>query len=273
MSLLPPFFLNTVVALGVGEDQTKRQWIGTGFLFGKIINPSEPDDAKRQYSIWLITNKHVLNEQQRIFVKFNSANDPASKDYPIDLVNNGKNQNIGHPDSKIDVSVIRLNPDFIKQEGRVFNFIASDKHSQTRSVLKSRMATEGDRIFVLGFPMGMVTPERQYVVCRGGYIARIRDYLEDRTSEFIIDATVFPGNSGGPVFSCPSAIAIEGTPTNSSSDLIGIVKSYIPYTDVAVSLQTGHPRVTFEENSGLTSVESVDSIIETIDYALKIIKN
>lgn len=47
--------------------------------------------------------------------------------------------------------------------------------------------------------------------------------------------------------------------------LIGIVKSYIPFQDVAISQQTKRPRVIFEENSGLANVETVDKILETIE--------
>ena len=81
-------------------------------------------------------------------------------------------------------------------------------------------------MFVLGFPMGLVAAARQYVICRTGAIARIRDYLEDKTKDFLVDATVFPGNSGGPVVFCPSALAITGTKPIQRADLIGVVKSY-----------------------------------------------
>lgn len=74
----------------------------------------------------------------------------------------------------------------------------------------------------------------------------------------------FPGNSGGPVIIKPEFTHIEGTKSQNESRLIGLVKSYIPYTDVAISPQTGRPRVVFEENTGLTNVEPVDYIIDTI---------
>lgn len=48
------------------------------------------------------------------------------------------------------------------------------------------------------------------------------------------------------------------------SDLIGIVKGYIPYEDIAISLQTNTPKIVFTENSSLASVETVDTILETI---------
>lgn len=272
MALLPPYFLNAVVALGVGDDPSKRQWIGTGFIFGHLIEKI-PDKDEKLYQIWLITNKHVLENFKAVYIKFNSAQDPQSKDYKVPLIaRNGRTQWIGHPSESVDVAAIHLNPNVLKAEERLFSFFQSDAHIMRKEKMQSIGITEGDNIFVLGFPMGLVAPERQYVICRGGYIARIRDFLDNRTSEFLVDATVFPGNSGGPVIICPSAISIQGTNMIKNADLIGIVKAYVPYTDMAVSQQTQRPRILFEENSGLTAVESVDSIIETVDLAANRIK-
>ncbi|MEN6615143.1 MAG: hypothetical protein ABFD12_01160 [Syntrophorhabdus sp.] len=36
--------------------------------------------------------------------------------------------------------------------------------------------------------------------------------------------------------------------------LVGIVSSFIPYREVAVSEQTRRPRIVFEENSGLANL-------------------
>ena len=43
--------------------------------------------------------------------------------------------------------------------------------------------------------------------------------------EFLVDAFVFPGNSGGPVVSKPEALAITGTKSQDYAYLIGIVVS------------------------------------------------
>jgi len=109
----------------------------------------------------------------------------------------------------------------------------------------------------------------RHVICRGGVIARIRDYLDGHVQDYLVDATVFPGNSGGPVILCPTNVAVTGTTAISSAALIGIVKSYVPYTDVAISPQTGRARASFEENSGLSAVEPLDAIIETVALAEK----
>ena len=127
--------------------------------------------------------------------------------------------------------------------------------------------SEGASIFALGFPMGLVGDERNTVIVRSGVLARIRDTLVKPRFPFMVDATVFPGNSGGPVVSKPEIVSIRGTKSDNNANLIGIVASYVPYIDVAISQQTRKPRITFEENSGLTNVYSVDCINEAIAVA------
>ncbi len=272
MALLPPFFLDTVVAIGTGEDPATRRWKGTGFLFGKLITPVV--GAQRSYSLWLITNRHVLGSFEEVYVKFNSAAEPNSKDYRVALVaEKGTPLWVGHPNDNIDVAAIFLDASFLKQESRRFALFQSDQHTCSKETMKTGVLNEGDRVFVLGFPMGIVAAERQYVICRSGSIARIRDYLEDKATDFLVDAPVFPGNSGGPVISCPSASMIAGTKHPERAELIGIVRSYVPYVDVAVSSQTGRPRATFEENSGLTAVEPAESILQTVALAGKRLKD
>ena len=49
---------------------------------------------------------------------------------------------------------------------------------------------------------------------------------------------------------------------------MGLVGEYVPYYEVAVSDQTGHVRVIFEENTGLSRVWSVSYLNEIIDSQL-----
>ena len=100
-------------------------------------------------------------------------------------------------------------------------------------------------------------------------MARIRDVLDGTAGKFLIDAIVFPGNSGGPVVLKPELTSIQGTKSKCRSFLIGIVQSYLPYIDYAVSAQTKAARITFEENSGLSYVVPVDRIEETVEIAFK----
>lgn len=271
MALLPPFFLDTVVAIGVGDESTKRTWIGTGFIYGDLLETEETSkQGQNLYRLWLITNKHVLLGRKHVFIKFNSAQEPNSQDYKVALTaRNGRPSWVGHPNETTDVAAIFVSAQVLKKDRRNFAWFRSDINTMAKGQMKAAGITEGDHVFVLGFPMGLVSAERQYVICRGGYIARLRDFLENKSKDYLIDCMVFPGNSGGPVVTCPSATAIEGTKALRKADLIGIVKTYVAYRDFAVSKQTGMERILFEENSGLTVVESIDAIRETVELATK----
>ena len=264
MALLPPFFLDTVVAVGIGDDPQQRKWIGTGFLYGHRRN-TKPDD--KNYGIWFITNKHVINNRPQVYLKFNSAIEQDSSDEPLLLIDkNNTRLWYEHPSGKADIAIVSLNAQYLRQRQRQFSYFQSDEHIMSKDEMKNLRVTEGDRVFVLGFPMGLVAPERQYVICRSGIFGRIRDYLDDRTEDYLIDALVFPGNSGGPVIICPSALAIEGTTPPSQALLVGVVKSYVSYRETAISEQTGLPRIIFEENSGLAAVEGPQTIAEAISF-------
>lgn len=267
MAVIPPFFLDSVVALGIGDDPTKRRWIGTGFLFGQAINQTK--DGKK-YRFFLISNKHVLNGNDSIWVKFNASDMSGSKDYRLPLkYRNGRSAWVGHPEVTVDIGAIFLNANTLQKENRKFGIFRSDEHVADMTSLISDGVSEGDGVFALGFPMNMVDTSKQFVICRSGAIARIRDMFDSKGNSFLVDAPVFPGNSGGPVILKPEAVAIQGTKPISSAILVGIVYSYVPYTDVAVSQQTGKVRTLFEENSGLTLVHHAGLIKETVQLANK----
>src|SRR5207248_3194180 len=148
-------------------------------------------------------------------------------------------------------------------------FFHGNRHVANRATMKSVGVSEGDVAYVLGFPMELAGEDRNYVVVRGGTVARVRDCLRGSASSFLVDASVFPGNSGGPVVVRPEVIAIGGTTAVKEALLIGVVAGYLPYQDVAISQQTQNPRVVFEENSALAVVYPVDAIEEAVPAALR----
>lgn len=120
-------------------------------------------------------------------------------------------------------------------------------------------------IFFLSFQPGIKLENRVTPIIRGGAISLIND---DKT--FYIDAFAFPGNSGSPVFLKPSPIRFNTGGITLGGDklggkFIGIIGEYLPYREVAISAQTGRPRVIFEENTGLSKVWSVSFINEIIN--------
>ena len=265
MALIPPIYIDCVVAIGTTTNGEQR-WIGTGFLFGDLVEVTP--DTLNKYVVYLVTNKHVLNNLDNIHVRFNPQTGQSAKDYPVALKDkDGKQIWTGNSDPEIDVAVLQVNIQNVRNEAMKCSFFQSDKHTADTNELIAREASEGDPVFVMGFPMGIVAADRQHVFVRGGIISRIKDLFEKRSKDFVVDAFVFPGNSGGPVVSKPENNSIQGTKFSNQASLIGIIKSYIPYSDVAISQQTGKARIMFEENTGLSKVEPVDHIISTIEEA------
>ncbi len=265
MSLIPLNYLDSVVAIGKDDGKSGIHWMGTGFLFGYQLPDQEYE--KDVYSIYLVSNKHVLYNQSSVYLRFNPKGVKPALNHKLDIVIDDKSLYKQHPNKEVDVAIVNIPQsymdDLIKNDVEP-HFFTYDTQSYQINDLKTEEVTEGDGVFALGFPMGNVGNTRQYVILRGGVIARIHDMLEGYSSDFIIDAPVFPGNSGGPVIIKPELTHMSNTKPHKSSRLIGLVKSYIPYNDIAISPQTGRPRVVFEENTGLTNVEPVDHIIETI---------
>ena len=69
MALITPKYLNCVVAIGKDDAKGGVFWMGTGFLFGYRL-PGEQYD-KNVYSVFLVSNKHVIKGQKYIYLRFN----------------------------------------------------------------------------------------------------------------------------------------------------------------------------------------------------------
>lgn len=259
MALIPPFFSDCVVAIGMDDDTGKRHWIASGFLYGVST-----ETRARDYQVYLVTNRHVLMNLDDAYLRCNPQADKPAREFHLTLFDGDRPLWFVHPDDNIDIAAMPINFDLLVESGMQVAYFQADQHSATIDAMNALGVTEGDFAYVLGFPMGLVGQHRNAVIVRGGTLARVRDLLARTSPVFLVDAFVFPGNSGGPVILKPEAIAIEGTQPQLVPYLIGIVQAYVPYDDVAISAQTGRPRVVFEENTGLAAAHPVDFIIETI---------
>ena len=268
MALIPPFFLNTVVALGEQSPDSSIKSNATGFLYGYPAGTTD-ENGEKLYYVFLVTNRHVFqNAAERgdtLHARFNKLFETGTNVYPIALADASWTV---HPNPYADIAVLSINPERIKTDGIDYSFFQADEHTITIEQARTNQVSEGDGIFVLGFPLGEAGEERNYVIVRQGIIARIQNWLKGNARTFLIDSSIFPGNSGGPVLLKPELTSIEGTKANTKCSLIGMVSSYLPYTEVAVSQQTGRPRMIFEENSGLGQVVPPDVIQEAVKAAV-----
>ena len=267
MAVIPSEYMDAVVALGVSIKNDEVNFTATGFLYCHSI--LSPQDGKRLYFTFLVTNRHVITEKNRLWMRFNHPMGSGSQTYPMPVGGtDGSTPWIVHPDAEVDVAIIPISSEWLENQGIKHSFFHAGRHTFIRENDKYE-PSEGDGVFILGFPLGLAGGDRNYAIVRYGILARIQDWLRGSAREFLIDASVFPGNSGGPVVTKPEGMSYPGTRSSFGSRLIGMVSSYLPYKEVAVSQQTGKPRMIFEENSGLGVVVPIDVIQETVDLAIK----
>lgn len=260
--------MESVVSLGVIEQDASVRWIGTGFLVGR-----KEDNNPSISTVYLITNKHVIRNQHNLLVRFNNIEKDGVQDLPVTIFgDDGKTEMFSaHPNDNADIVAIIINPNVISAHNLRLAFIDLESHVLSLQEMENTGVDVGSIVYAAGFPMNLVTNELKAPICRLGCISRIADAFANKkeATAFLVDAQTYPGNSGGPIFSRPEIVSITGTNSNNRASLIGVLSAYIPYEEALLSAQTGRLRMVQEENSGLTIVHPVDRIKEVVEMEKK----
>jgi|GEM_PF-988776 len=159
-----------------------------------------------------------------------------------------------HSNPKVDIAIIP----FAINDNDNLKIIPHKDFLDTKSIFETY------QVYFVSYHPAITNVNDLNPIFRIGHVSR-----KNKNSTLYIDAFAFPGNSGSPVFLSPSPVRFDSNSFNIGFDpvgdkFIGIIGSYIPYEDVAVSTQTRRPRVIFQENSGLALVWTVDYINEII---------
>ena len=236
----------TIVFLGKITEKKEIQFHATGFL------------VNIQNTFHLVTAKHVVvNPRTGKFIDsgtsafFNLKGEGFGSRSLDEIKKNFAVNWIFHENKDVDIAIIPFGLDPQKDDVKTIPdnlFLSTDGLFELYDV------------FFLSYQPGIQSPKKIFPVIRTGTVSLIND---DKT--FYIDAFAFPGNSGSPVFLKPSPIRFDERGISIGGDqlggkFIGIIGEYIPYQEVAISTQTGRPRVVFEENTGLSKVWSVTFI-------------
>lgn len=253
LSLIPARFLDTVVAIGNRRVNSSIEYTATGFVYQVSVRKDKGD---KLYASFIVTNRHVIKDTNELYTR---QNHPSG----VNVVGRSlEGEWTVHPDPEIDVAV---RPFHIPETGGAVTSAVSF-YSDTDTMLRKQLINaefrEGNEVFILGFPLSQIAEDKNYVITRQGIIARIQDWYDEANKSFLIDASIFPGNSGGPVLAKPTLHTYGSSIT--TAKLIGMVSGYFPYRDIARSDQTGDVVFASEENSGLGIVVPLDAIEETV---------
>jgi len=155
-----------------------------------------------------------------------------------------------------------LNASQLKAAGVAWHYIAKADNALPHERIVNGDFSEGDEVFILGFPLGWREASQDYPLVRHGMVAQIRGLANGHHDTFLVDGTSFGGNSGGPVLTKAQIGSITGTPRIERVALVGMVAAN---TNITVGGDTG-PMI--RENADLIIVEPVHRINETVELAL-----
>ena len=248
----------------------------TGFLYGYPSRKKQSDENS-DFRLWLVTCAHVIETvmnlgHENILVRMNKSIHGEMKTFNIPL-NDGQNY-AWHFHPNMDVAVIASSPDDFESKGVDWEIFASGRNSLTKDECVQFGLSEGDGVFILGFPVGWREGKQDYPVVRHGVLAQVQGWFSGDHDTFLVDGSGFPGNSGGPVVTVPQVAAITGTRLNSRSDLIGMVskgKNYKIMPKEPHGLEEWADLIKqlgLRESADLIEVVPVDAIDETIQLAM-----
>jgi hypothetical protein len=166
--------------------------VGTGFL----INAPTLDGQPRTV---LVTANHVLQRMPGVQARigYRIANADGSWSYApqkFDIRDaDGNPRWTQHPKRDVAAIAITAPPEFA-QAAIPKDWLAGDETFSTYSV------GAGDQMMALGFPRGLSANPAGFPILRAGRVASFPLAPAAAFPTFLLDFTVFPGNSGGPVF-------------------------------------------------------------------------
>jgi hypothetical protein len=255
------------------EVETKAgKGTGTGFMLNY-------EDNGKTYP-FLITNKHVASSTEKTTLTFTRGKDGkpilglgATVCCPQDCKLNW----FGHPNAKIDVAVAPLVPllsIFASIGIQIFYRGIPNNLIPSKEQIAELDAVE--EITFLGYPIGLWDDYNLTPIFRRGITATplMLDFKGE--PQFLIDAAVFPGSSGSPVFILNSGgyTSRKGFIVGSRLYLLGIIAS--GYFNPELNEITTIPAPTADKSVAISKqminlgiVFKSSTIIETVELFLR----
>ena len=183
--------------------------VGTGFL----ISAPGPDGQPRTV---LVTANHVFQKMPganaRIGYRISNADGSWSYSPQPLKIRDGEGRELWthHPGRDVAAISIKAPPEFAKA-ALPQDYLAADETFAQYKV------GAGDEMMALGFPRGLAANQAGFPILRSGRIASYPIAPAKIFPTFLLDFSVFPGNSGGPVFVSRTVAAMAASDTSTDS--------------------------------------------------------
>jgi len=178
-------------------DNDGKEGSATGFLFWNRV-----DEEKG--TLFLVTNRHVIENTKK--ATYHVIKKKDNKPWLGEALHtddpNPMNRWFFHPDPEIDVAITPFIPilkHFEKEGGEIFYRNVRSDLIPSKEVLDDDIDAIEDIIFI-GYPKGLHDEINYTPIIRKG-ITATPVYIDfNGKKQFLIDASIFPGSSGSPVF-------------------------------------------------------------------------
>lgn len=240
---------------------------GTGFFYGF-------NDL-----IFLVTNKHVLKDAEYIQFKVFTEDENRELDYQFMATmrlyeDDLQQRSCGHPSEEVDIQVINLNSICIKFDTPnrgIFCPVISANLIPDQTALENLFAIE--HIVFVGYPNAMWDDVNHLPIVRTGTTASLLTKDFDGKPKFLIDASVFPGSSGSPVFIIDESWYSDRTgifPGQTRLFFLGVVSGvYLRRNMADIEIipvpTTNKPVALFDQMIDLGIVEKASTVVETVE--------
>lgn len=169
---------------------------GTAFFLSRTLGECN--------SIYLVTNKHVVEDQTGCRIRFHKSAsfDPKSKvgDFVHYFTDQEWIDGWKFHDDEVDLAVFNLTKTLASlydQEQYIFYRCLSIDMIATKEKAKEVIVME--RIFFVGYPNSMRDEVNNLPIARSGYLATPLYSDFNGKEAFLFDASVFEGSSGSPI--------------------------------------------------------------------------
>ena len=171
---------------------------GTGFLFAFSSN----EDDKLIPVI--ITNRHVVDGSSNCKLVFSLKDDEGNyvpgKTHTFQY-NNFSCAWIFHPDPNVDLCVMPIHQLYEEYRPNPYSlFVSFASEKDIPSSEEMAQFSHIENIIVVGYPSGIIDDKHNLPLVRRGITASSLHYDFKGKPEFLIDAAIYGGSSGSPVF-------------------------------------------------------------------------
>lgn len=185
----------TTVRITIPNADRKSGSIGTGFLFNM------PLQQEGLMGHFLISNRHVFGDAHRtIILNFHKLKDGTDEPdlgqvRPV-VISDFSEHYYGHPNDDIDLACINVSA----YAGSSHGVYSKHLHSKFAEQIDLTKLLPGAEVSFVGYPDNRFDVAHNLPILRKGYLATLPAVDFNGLKQVLIDAQVFPGSSGSPVF-------------------------------------------------------------------------